>query len=367
MVSAKEWNATFRKTRSLSTKDKEYQENKKTVELSKNPFAAIITSTLPRRISERIGLLEEDYKIQGSIGQGLISEIPWICIFDKEITTSARHGYYLVYAFKADMSGVYLCLNQGWTQYQNTFGVKDGLVDIRKNALLARRMLRSDQGFSYTPINLKATKNLGRGYQAGSICSIYYSAKDFPSDEVLLSDLRNLLGVYRELKGLVGSEIIEIHGSVDEETFQEEIQRGKIKELAKGAIARKEKKQTSSSFLWPRDPNISYTALEKAAFKCENKPLHTTFVSAKTGHPFMEAHHLIPMEYQKDFKVSIDVPENIICLCPNCHRAFHNSTWDHMTNLISMFYKQREVGLKERGINIPLEKVIRYYSTATTT
>ena len=30
----------------------------------------------------------------------------------------------------------------------------------------------------------------------------------------------------------------------------------------------------------------------------------------------MEAHHLIPMEFQDDFEHSIDVPENIISLCP---------------------------------------------------
>jgi 5-methylcytosine-specific restriction protein A len=259
------------------------------------------------------------------------------------------------------MSGVYLSLNQGWTQYDREYGTKDGRIEIKKNANYSKSLLKSDQGFNYSAIDLKATKSLGKGYELGNICSSYYDAKDIPSEEDLINDLRNLIGVYRELKGLVGSEILDIKGKLNEEVFQEEIQKGKRKELQDGAIQKKEKKQNSSSTSWSRNANMAFTALDNANFKCENNPEHETFISAKTRNQFVEAHHLIPMEFQGDFSISIDVPENIISLCPTCHRAFHNSIVSNQENLIAKFHAMRYSKLKEREIKITKEKIFEYY------
>lgn len=145
--------------------------------------------------------------------------------------------------------------------------------------------------------------------------------------------------------------------------LQVEIQKGKRKELQSGAIQKKEKKQGSSSSSWARDSNMAFTALDNANFQCENDPTHKTFISARTGKRFVEAHHLIPMEYQGDFAVSIDVPENIISLCPNCHRAFHNSEVSIQEGLIDKFFNLRFSGLEERCIDINLNKLLEYYKT----
>lgn len=340
---------------------KEYKNLKKTFSLYNLTSANQINKTLPELIYLNCGLLKSKYKIQGSIGQGNPAEIPWLCIFDYDITTSAQSGYYIVFLFEANLEGVYMSLNQGWTQYEDEYGVLEGKNQILKNSEIAKSLLRSDQGFSYSPIKLNATSTLGKGYEAGNICSKYYSSNSFPDDNVLIDDLRNLIGVYRELKGLVGSNIKAIKGKISEEEFQVDIQKGNRKELKPGKIIKKEKKESASTSTWMRDPNISYTALENAKFKCENDNQHMTFVSAKTGHQFMEAHHLIPMEFQDDFEWSIDVPENIISLCPNCHRAFHNSIDQIKLDLISKFLKFRKDLLLQRGIKIELNKLIDYY------
>ena len=99
-----------------------------------------------------------------------------------------------------------------------------------------------------------------KGYELGNICSVYYDANAIPSEEDLINDIRNLIGVYRELKGRVGSDIIDIKGQLDEDSFQIEIQKGKRKELQSGAIQKKEKKQGSSSTSWARDSNMAFTA-----------------------------------------------------------------------------------------------------------
>ncbi|MDC0870347.1 HNH endonuclease [Flavobacteriaceae bacterium] len=108
---------------------------------------------------------------------------------------------------------------------------------------------------------------------------------------------------------------------------------------------------------------MAFTALDNANFQCENDPTHKTFISARTGKQFVEAHHLVPMEYQGDFAVSIDVPENIISLCPNCHRAFHNSEASIQEGLIAKFFALRSSSLEERGIYISLDKLLEYYKT----
>ena len=144
-----------------------------------------------------------------------------------------------------------------------------------------------------------------------------------------------------------------------------QIQKGKRKDLQAGAIQKKQKKQSSSSASWSRDANMAFTALDNANFKCENDTQHETFISVRTGNQFVEAHHLIPMEYQGEFSVSIDVPENIISLCPNCHRAFHNSIALNQENLISKFYEKRSSLFKERDIETTREKIFEYYKTTS--
>lgn len=340
---------------------KNYPRDKKKYSLYKSKSAAIISQHIPILLHSKAGIPEVSYSIEGSIGQGNPAEIPWICVFDRDITESAQKGFYLVYLFTSDLSGVYLSLNQGWTQYESEYGVKEGRKEIKKNANTAKSLLRSDQGFSYAPVNLKAKGSLGKGYEAGNICSVYYESDNLPSEIELINDLRNLIGVYRELKGRVGAEIFEINSQLDEDLFQEETQRGKRKELQAGAIEKKERKNVGTSSSWSRNPDIAYTALSNADFQCENDVSHKTFISAKTGRQFMEAHHLIPMEFQDKFEVSIDVPENIISLCPNCHRSFHSSLPLNQEILIRKFFSIRSPQLTPRGIDLSVEELLKFY------
>ena len=343
---------------------KSFPEDKRIFPLNSLKSKPILCDELPKLLENKAGIPSNRYKIKGSIGSGQPAEVPWICIFDTDITTSAKNGFYIVFLLKSDMSGMYLSLNQGWTQYEEEFGIKEGRKVVLRNSNLAREIIKGAEGFSFDPIDLKAQWDLAKGYELTNICSKYYSASDLPEDPELVHDLRNLMGVYRELKGAIGFDILAIGNSLEEEHFQEEAQKGKRVELPNGPIpkkARKEKTSTSSSS--SRDPNMSYTAIEKAGYQCENDVEHETFISAKTNHPFVEAHHLIPMQYQDDFEHSIDVPENIISLCPNCHRAFHHAEDELMKKLVKKFYAQRAPILEQgRNIHIKEEDLVDYYS-----
>lgn len=340
---------------------KYFPADKEKVPLSSFSTSQLITKTLPNKLQDLARLPDASYTIKGSIGQGNVSEVPWICVFDRQLTESAQHGYYIVYLFNSRMTGVYLSLNQGWTQYENEYGVKEGKIKIKDNAVRTQQLLRSVEGFDFSPIKLDATNVLGKGYELGNICSKHYSTNNIPGDTELINDLRNLVGVYRELKGLVGDSILDIRKKISEEDFQKEVQKGKKKELSPGAIPKRNKSNSSTSTSWDRDESISKIALEKVGFKCENNPNHATFIAETTGLQFMEAHHLIPMEFQDDFNFSIDVPENIISLCPNCHRAFHNSATNIRRKLVSRFLGERFEKMKEREILITEKELLEYY------
>ena len=155
----------------------------------------------------------------------------------------------------------------------------------------------------------------------------------------------------------------DIDGLYEESEFQEEVQSGKKLKLPDGGVSRlnkKDKKKGSSS--WKRNENISFMAIEDSQFLCENDPNHSTFISRKSGKQFMEAHHLIPMEFYDHFQYSIDVPENIISLCPNCHSLFHYSENNFRNKIIEKFYNKRRDLLKKRKIDIDLNKLKGYYN-----
>lgn len=138
------------------------------------------------------------YLIKASVGAGQKSEIPWLCVFNKNITTSATKGIYICYLFKSDMSGFYLVLGQGITTFEELYR-KEKYDNIKKVAEYFRNLIGdNDNRFSKEPINLKGTKGLAKGYEAGTIISKYY-AKDNYSDEEFINDLIELKNIYDEI------------------------------------------------------------------------------------------------------------------------------------------------------------------------
>lgn len=97
-----------------------------------------------------------------------------------------------------------------------------------------------------------------------------------------------------------------------------------------------------------------------AGYKCECNERHQSFLSRATGLPYMETHHLIPMEYYDSFDVSIDIEENIVSLCPNCHREIHNGK--DASVIVKKLYEQRKPYLQKAGIDISLNQLLIWYN-----
>src|SRR5688572_2458938 len=61
-------------------------------------------------------------KVKASIGMGNWAVVPWVALFDTRDTTSTKKGVYVILLFRADMSGVYVTMNQGITHPMEFLG-----------------------------------------------------------------------------------------------------------------------------------------------------------------------------------------------------------------------------------------------------
>lgn len=133
------------------------------------------------------------YLIKASVGVGQKSEIPWLCIYNRNITTSATKGIYICYLFQSDMSGFYLVLGQGITTFDELYGSQK-YVNINKVAEYFKTLI-NNENFSKESIDLKGVKTLAKGYEAGTIISKYYK-KDRYNEKQLLRDLSDMKEIY---------------------------------------------------------------------------------------------------------------------------------------------------------------------------
>lgn len=93
-------------------------------------------------------------------------------------------------------------------------------------------------------------------------------------------------------------------------------------------------------------------------YKCNLDEKHESFI-AKNGKPYMEAHHLIPLNAQDDFDNSLDVDANIVCLCSNCHKKLHFGV--DIKEDLNKLYEAREEALIKSQIHISFDRLLNYY------
>lgn len=110
-----------------------------------------------------------------------------------------------------------------------------------------------------------------------------------------------------------------------------------------------------------RDANLASRYVRDSGYKCQFDETHETFVSATTGQPYIEVHHIIPIAKTPDFAHSLDVVPNLIALCPNCHRAIHFGSPEVKSTFLEYFYKTRSELLVEAGIEITEVSLFSYY------
>ncbi|WP_251664931.1 MrcB family domain-containing protein [Niallia taxi] len=357
----------------------------KTAPLKNNEMGNHVRNVVKNMIAEGADLDDKHYFIVGSVGQGQWAEIPWISLFIRDITTTATKGYYIVYLFKADMSGVYISLNQGWTYFKNKYGTKLGRERIKSTANIIRQKINAKPiNMTATEISLGGRGDLAQGYERGHIYGRLYEANNLPSSKELISDLKELLASYREIEYMMGERSIDHFNDYlllsddgnyleeerdQEEDFQENIQSSfEINSLVEEEKAPDKPLPKPEPVFdkagkerWPRDARVAAKALRISGYKCAYDETHTSFTSKVTGKRYLEIHHLVPMKYQGNFKVSLDRTSQLLALCPTCHRQIHHGTDEEKEHMLRKLYYERREKLEAIGIEIGFIELMKMY------
>lgn len=112
--------------------------------------------------------------------------------------------------------------------------------------------------------------------------------------------------------------------------------------------------------IYMRDKKIAMNALAHANYLCEIDKNHPIFVCKYIEFNYTEPHHLIPMAYSYLFDVSLDVEENIVSLCSNCHNLVHYGR-DYKV-ILKKLYDERIEYLIKVGLYITFEKLLEMYA-----
>lgn len=170
----------------------------------KRSFASLIRHDIAEKIQNHVG--NTRYKAKGSVGAGRWTDVPWIAIFDKRITTSAQKGVYIVYLLNKDTKELFLTLNQGATDVaqggDSTGKLAFTGIASASNSKAAESLknraknIRSEIG-SFLGLGSDPIDTGSKAYDAGCIYYIKYTLDSLPEDEKLYSDLNKFIEAYK--------------------------------------------------------------------------------------------------------------------------------------------------------------------------
>lgn len=157
--------------------------------------------------------------------------------------------------------------------------------------------------------------------------------------------------------------------SVDDTIFQEEVQKedsSKAKALPNDSTEKPSYRTGTNGRQVDKKARITKAALIEAEFKCAGNEKHITFTTTR-GDIYMEGHHFIPCtctnseDFWNKYNVNIDCVENIISLCPICHRLVHFGSEQERSDLLEKLYYIQITKIKSIGIDISLDELLNLY------
>jgi 5-methylcytosine-specific restriction protein A len=278
--------------------------------LTAHPLAELIRGPLADELQQEVG---SAYLVKGSPGQGNWAATPWVSVFERSITTTARRGFYLVYLFRGDGAAVYLSLNQGTTEVYDQVGASSYQQVLANQATLDASLLRPHgiDGLQVGPLDLPGDGYLTRGYNAGNICARKYNRGAVPADTALLSELQRFLDLYAFL--------IEARAAISQVTGEE---------LPDGVKSGEEAKR----FRWhrraERNPRLARDAKRYHGTTCTVCLFDFARRYGPLGEGYIEAHHLTPLAElaRRPSQVILDPKTDFTVVCANCHRMLHHGS-----------------------------------------
>ncbi|MBU6418248.1 MAG: DUF3578 domain-containing protein [Proteobacteria bacterium] len=277
----------------------------------RHKLANFIRSNLRDDVAFAIG--ESDrLLIKGSAGQGTWARGPWVGIFDKLVTSSAQNGYYPVYLFREDMTGLYLSLNQGMTEAKKLYKA-DAKTALKSRAAHFRAMLGKEiHDYPELNIDLRSSDSTNDTafYEAGNICAKLYPLGHLPNETQLVSDLLNMIQLYDLLiQGETNSGVSNTTKEGDEpsEMTYEDATRFRMHKRIE------------------RNASLAKSVKKLHGYICQVCDIDFEIIYGEIGKEYIEAHHLKPLASLKGKRVAMDPAKDFAVLCANCHRMIHRS------------------------------------------
>jgi 5-methylcytosine-specific restriction protein A len=264
---------------------------------------------------------------KGSAGQGNWARGPWIGIFDKLVTSSAQSGYYPVYLFREDMTGLYLSLNQGMTEAKKLYK-SDAKTALKSRAANFRAMLGKEiADFPELSIDLRPSDptNDTAFYEAGNICAKFYSEGHIPNEAQLVGDLTHMVQIYETL----------IQGETNSEVSNTTVEGDEPPEMAYEDATRFRMHKRIE-----RNAGLAKAVKKLHGYTCQVCATNFEARYGEIGKDYIEAHHLKPLATLKGKKVAMDPAKDFAVLCANCHRMIHRSGCvDDITQFMREHYR----------------------------
>lgn len=90
-----------------------------------------------------------------------------------------------------------------------------------------------------------------------------------------------------------------------------------------------------------RDNKLIKQIIEKGNYKCYLNENHITFKTPNYNN-YVEGHHIIPISLQDSYEEKLDCIDNLIPLCPICHRAIHLSNNETKISILTEILKRND-------------------------
>lgn len=257
----------------------------------------------------------ERYIWQGSAGQGNWARAPWLAVFDVLITDTVQSGYYPVYLFREDLTGLYLSLNQGVTEIREKYRSQAKEALKTKAADFRAQIGSLPNEFPLLEIDLRpdSPSNLSAYYEVGNICAKFYDSKNIPLDEEFISDFNKILHIYELLSY---NETIPVGTGSKEEDESPNLLFEDLRKL------RQHKRIERNSRLVKEAKKIH-------GYDCKLCGFNFGKEYGEIGKGFIEAHHLTPISELKGSKILLNPKKDFTVLCSNCHRMIHRCEKPH--------------------------------------
>lgn len=287
---------------------------------SKTANSTIITYEIPKLLTS---WSYQDYIIKWSVWQWQWSEIPWIALLDEQVTSSTRDWYYIVVLFDKSLQSLYFALWVWWTQFKEEFWTKEWKAKVREYCEYYAKRLEANNWYDWWELELGAESNLWKWYETCQIITKEYFINEL-NDNIIFENLNYLNKLFNELKLLVWSSILNDPIDTEEKdiNFSKLISKQSLELDTKWSLeqlvslASKEKPKLKEVYLKKVVRNRKYAnyVKERVNYICEFC-WRLPFIQ-KNWKPYAEADHI---EQISTLSYWVDHPDNMRCLCAQCH------------------------------------------------